>query len=99
MMFLLSVQATAQDGALAAGTPSVVTSCATGSGKEAIAGCTEEIRSGHLTGLQLAHAYARRATARYLQKQYAGAIADYTEAIRLDRDHSHTYMRDRGFAW
>ena len=49
-----------------------------------ISACTRVIESGKLKGPALAKIYWHRAAAFEREEEYARAVADYTEAIRLD---------------
>ena len=60
--------------------------CRDKSGDEAIAGCTAAIQSGKLSGISLAIVYFGRGFEYQGQENTARAIADYGEAIRLDRE-------------
>jgi tetratricopeptide (TPR) repeat protein len=59
--------------------------CHDKSGDEAIAGCTAAIQSGKLSGIGLAIVFYGRGYEYQGQEKAAQAIADYSEAIRLDR--------------
>ena len=64
----------------------------------AIATCTRAIASGGDEGRKLSSLYNQRGIA-YAKRGYLeGAIADYTEAIRLDPKHATAYY-NRGKAW
>jgi tetratricopeptide (TPR) repeat protein len=52
-----------------------------------INGCTAVIRSGHYSGKNLAIAYYNRGTPYLRLAEYARAIKDYDEALRLDPGH------------
>jgi tetratricopeptide (TPR) repeat protein len=58
--------------------------CHNKSGDEAIAGCTAAIQSGKLSGVGLAIVFYGRGYEYQGQGNSARAIADYSEAIRLD---------------
>jgi tetratricopeptide (TPR) repeat protein len=58
---------------------------------EKIAACTRQISSGRWTGRNLASAYTARATGYYRKNDYDRAIADYTEAIRIDPKYAIAY--------
>jgi tetratricopeptide (TPR) repeat protein len=49
-----------------------------------IAGCTAVIQSGRFAGKELAIVFVNRGTAHRIKEDKERAIADYTEAIRLD---------------
>lgn len=49
-----------------------------------MAACTALIESGSLSPVNLAAAYFNRGKTNAQQKDYAGAVADYSEAIRLN---------------
>jgi lipoprotein NlpI len=70
--------------------------CTHGTGDAAIAACTRDINLGHWHGAGLAWAYVNRAKA-YLDKgDYDRAIADATEAIRLDPKFALAYASRAG---
>jgi tetratricopeptide (TPR) repeat protein len=58
--------------------------CADSSGDAGIAICTREIRSGKYTGAHLARRYYNRGVSYSAKDDNDRAIADYSEAIRLD---------------
>jgi tetratricopeptide (TPR) repeat protein len=58
--------------------------CHDKSGDEAIAGCTAAIQSGKLSGIGLAIAFYGRGFEFQMQKNATRAIADFTEAIRIN---------------
>jgi tetratricopeptide (TPR) repeat protein len=60
--------------------------CHDKSGDEAIAGCTAAIQSGKLSGVGLAIVFYGRGFEYHAQDNFAGALADYSEAIRLHRE-------------
>jgi tetratricopeptide (TPR) repeat protein len=72
--------------------------CVKGSGDQKIAACTAAIKSGKWTGRGLAWAYVNRGWAYNLKEDYARAIADETEAIRLNPDDANAYVF-RGWAY
>lgn len=70
-----------------------------------IADCTAVMKSGRVTGANLATVFYNRGNAYTTQKDYARAISDYDQAIRIDpRDASAfnnrglTYGRQRDYA-
>ena len=72
--------------------------CVKGSGDEKIAACTAAIESGKWKGRDLAWAYTNRGCAYNAKKDYAHAIADETEAIRLNPEGANAYIC-RGWAY
>src|SRR5258708_36572654 len=58
--------------------------CAHGSGDAAIADCTRAIQSGRFTGHALALKFSNRGVEWRLKGDYARAISDSDDAIRLD---------------
>src|SRR5262245_22987522 len=50
-----------------------------------ITACTAIIQSGRWTGKDLAWAFTRRATAYFVQNNNERAIADYSQALQLDK--------------
>ncbi len=65
--------------------------CATGSGDVAIAACTQAIESGRFRGHELALKFSNRGVEWRLKQDYARAVSDYDEAIRLDPDYADAY--------
>src|SRR5215471_18453673 len=63
-----------------------------------IAACTRQIDSGHRHGHDLAIEYYDRGIAWKAKGDLDRAIADYSEAIRLDPKYEHAYG-NRGNAW
>jgi tetratricopeptide (TPR) repeat protein len=72
--------------------------CEHGTGDEKIAGCTSEIDSGRWHGADLAWAYVNRGIAYHDKDDYDRAVADYTQAIKLDPKDAFAY-NDRGNAY
>ena len=65
--------------------------CAHGSGDAAIADCTRAIQSGRFTGHALAIKFSNRGVEWRLKQDYARAISDYDDAIRLDPQYADAY--------
>jgi tetratricopeptide (TPR) repeat protein len=63
-----------------------------------IKGCTALIQSGKLLGKDLASAHRNRGLAYVKRGDYAGAVADFDEAIRLNPQFSFAY-NSRGYAY
>jgi tetratricopeptide (TPR) repeat protein len=63
-----------------------------------IEGCTWAIQSGRWSGKDLAFAYYNRGNAYFDNKEHDRAIADFSEAIRLDPPFAPTY-NNRGGAY
>lgn len=72
--------------------------CNTGTGKAAVDGCTWIIQSNKFSGGDLAVAYARRGDALSVYRQYARAVEDYTQAIKLKPDYAVAIF-NRGSAY
>ena len=72
--------------------------CAKASGEVAIAACTRAIASGRFKGRELIGIYNNRGFEYRYKGDLDRAIADYSEAIRLDPKYALTYSH-RGFAW
>ena len=72
--------------------------CFKEAGEAAIAACTRAIQSGRFGGAQLATIYDNRAMELRQQGDYDRAIADYSEAIRMDADLTGAYA-GRGLAY
>lgn len=60
------------------------TTCERASGDVAVAACTRAIESGAFAGAELAKLHTNRGVERKLKGDLDGALADYTEAIRLN---------------
>ena len=65
--------------------------CSKGSGDQMIAACTRVISSSRLKGHKLAFIFNSRGNAYHRRGDYDRAIADYTEAIRLDPKYAIVY--------
>jgi tetratricopeptide (TPR) repeat protein len=63
-----------------------------------INGCTTAVQSRYWSGQDLSWAYTGLAHGKYDKKDYAAAIANYTEAIRLDPNNTMAYY-SRGRAY
>jgi tetratricopeptide (TPR) repeat protein len=72
--------------------------CFKKTGQEAIVGCTKAIQSGRFKGTNLAVLYNNRGIEERQLRDFDRAIADYTQAIRLDTDFTGAYS-GRGLAW
>src|SRR5437763_1709801 len=72
--------------------------CLRASGDAAIAACTRAVGSGLYKGHSLAVLYNNRGFEWYAKGDYDHAVADYTEAIRLDPQYTHAYI-GRGLTW
>jgi tetratricopeptide (TPR) repeat protein len=71
----------------------------TGPGVDAqIAACTRQIGSSHFWGHDLAIVHYNRGNSWRAKGDYDRAIADYSEAIRLDPKHEDAYI-NRGTTW
>jgi tetratricopeptide (TPR) repeat protein len=73
-------------------------SCFTRQGEAAIVACTHAIRSGRFGAHDLATIYGNRAIELRERGDYDKAIADYSEAIRIDGDLNGAYT-GRGLAY
>ncbi len=67
-------------------------------GEAAITACTHAIRSGRFGGAELASIYDNRAIELRQRGEYDRAIADYSEAIRIDGALTGAYT-GRGLAY
>ena len=72
--------------------------CADGAGDAKIAACTNAIQSGKWAGPNLAWAFTNRGYAHYDKGDPDRAIADYTQALRLDPKSAFAYT-GRGHAF
>ena len=72
--------------------------CSYGSGDAAIADCTRAIQSGRFSGHALALKFINRGVEWRLKGDYARALSDYDEAIRLDPKYADAYY-DRCVAY
>ena len=75
-----------------------LTTCKNASGDEVIAACTRAMSSGKVRGIDLAIAHNNRGLAIELKGDHDRAIADFTEAIRLNPRNSITFS-NRATAW
>jgi tetratricopeptide (TPR) repeat protein len=73
-------------------------SCFTQQGEAAITACTHAIRLGRFSGHDLAAIYQNRAVEQRERGAYDQAIADYSEAIRIDGELSGAFT-GRGLAY
>src|ERR1700686_1871205 len=64
---------------------------------QAITSCTQLIQSGTLSQSNLASAYNNRGNAYHAKGQDDLAIADYTQALRIDPNYAYAYF-GRGYA-
>jgi tetratricopeptide (TPR) repeat protein len=65
--------------------------CAKESGEIAIEACSRAIKSGRYKGRDLARQYMYRGVEQGLKKDYDLALADYGEALRIDKKHSDAF--------
>ena len=65
--------------------------CSSLTGDAAIAACGRTIAAGRLTGPDLASVYGKRAGLYYAKSDYTDALADFSEAIRLDPGRKSAY--------
>ena len=72
--------------------------CFTEQGEAAIAACTHAIGSGRFSGDELATIYDNRAIELRQRGEFDKAIADYSEALRIDGDLVGAYA-GRGLAY
>jgi tetratricopeptide (TPR) repeat protein len=72
--------------------------CFKQTGTEAIIGCTRAIQSGKFKGSDLAVLYNNRGIEERQLRDFDRAIADYTQAIRLDANFTGAYA-GRGLTW
>jgi tetratricopeptide (TPR) repeat protein len=72
--------------------------CFAEQGEAAIAACTHAIRSGRFSGAELAAIYDNRAIELRQRGDYDKAIADYSEALRINGELSGAYT-GRGLAY
>src|SRR5229473_2079324 len=68
-----------------------VATCDKGSGEAKIAACSRLISSGKFKGHNLAIVFNNRGNAHYGKGEYDRAVADYSEAIRLDPKYAAAY--------
>jgi tetratricopeptide (TPR) repeat protein len=66
-------------------------SCANDSGDVAIAACSRAIKSGRFKGHELARQYLNRGAEWESKKDYDHALADYGEAIRIDKKYADAF--------
>ena len=72
--------------------------CFDKTGQEAIAACTRRINSGEARGTSLAIMYNNRAIEYRQLAEFDKAIADYTQAMRIDPNFTGAYT-GRGLAY
>jgi tetratricopeptide (TPR) repeat protein len=72
--------------------------CFNQQGEAAIAACTHAIRSGRFSGAELATIYDNRAIELRQRGEFDKAIADYSEALRINGDLTGAYT-GRGLAY
>lgn len=65
--------------------------CAKDSGEIAIDACSRAIKSGRYKGRELARQFMYRGIERSLKKDYDLALADYGEAVRIDKKFSDAF--------
>lgn len=82
----------------AAAQKSDLAACDTGSGKSAVVACTRLIASGRYKAPILYLLYNKRGGAHQSLADHDKAIADFTEAVRIDRRSPHAYI-NRGVTW
>jgi tetratricopeptide (TPR) repeat protein len=88
--FVLAIATVRPDGSIDA--------CFTEQGDAAIAACTHAIRSGGFSGEELATIYDNRAIELRQRGDYDKAIADYSEALRINSELAGAYT-GRGLAY
>jgi tetratricopeptide (TPR) repeat protein len=66
--------------------------CARESGEIAIEACSRAIKSGRYKGHDLARQYMYRGVERSLKKDYELALADYGEALRIDKKYADAFF-------
>jgi tetratricopeptide (TPR) repeat protein len=66
--------------------------CAKESGEIAIEACSRAIKSGRYKGRDLARQYMYRGVEQGLKKDYDLALADYGEALRIDKKYSDAFF-------
>jgi tetratricopeptide (TPR) repeat protein len=72
--------------------------CFKDTGEPAVAACSRAIQSGKFSGAALATIYNNRAIELRQLREFDRAIADYTQAIRIDADFTGAYA-GRGLAY
>lgn len=72
--------------------------CTNEKGDKKIAACTSAINSGRWRGVNLAWAFVGRGRGYSDKNDYDHAIADFTEAIKLDPKHNYAYS-NRGLVY
>jgi len=65
--------------------------CAKESGDVAIEACSRAIKSGRYKGRDLARQYMYRGVEQGLKKEYDLALADYGEAVRIDKKYADAF--------
>jgi tetratricopeptide (TPR) repeat protein len=65
--------------------------CAKDSGEVAIEACSRAIKSGRYKGRDLARQYMYRGVEQGLKKDYDLALADYGEALRIDKNYADAF--------
>jgi len=65
--------------------------CLKESGDVAIEACTRAIKSKHYSGHVLAHQFLSRGVERRAKEDYDAALADFAEAVRVDKKYADAY--------
>lgn len=71
--------------------PDDAKTCTKESGEIAIDACSRAIKSGRYKGHELARQYMNRGVERRSKEDYESALADYDEAIRIDKKYADAF--------
>jgi Tfp pilus assembly protein PilF len=90
--FGLAIGALLLVGGVAAQAADDAKNCLKESGEVAIEACTRAINSKRYSGHVLAHQYLSRGVERRLKDDYDAALADFAEALKIDKKYSDAFF-------
>ena len=89
--FVLAMSALMLAGTCGARAADDAKACLKESGDVAIEACTRAIKSKHYSGHVLAHQFLSRGVERRAKEDYDAALADFAEAVRVDKKYADAY--------